>query len=382
MSLINQMLQDLDKRAAGVHVLPDSVRPLPPARRSFWPGIAFAVVIAVIVGAAATMWFLQRGDSSPATVALAPPPAPVPAAKPPTELVPLPAMPAAAPGGPQAPAPALVPAIPPPSIAAPPPAPAPAPVEVKPKSVAMPERAPARASVAAPRNVLRLETALSVATIKDAMPAAAAPKPPPAVVDSAPSVEKRVKSSTPGERADAEYRQGLGLMQQGRSQEARARWLAALNEDPVHAAARQGLIGQAMELKRYDEAEQLLRQGLDALPGQTTWASTLARLRVERGDAAGALDILARHAAGATTSAEYQGFMGAVLQRLARHKEAEERYQAASRLAPADGRWWLGLGMSLEGLGRTAEARSAFQRARASGNLTPELAAFAEQKAR
>jgi Flp pilus assembly protein TadD len=42
-------------------------------------------------------------------------------------------------------------------------------------------------------------------------------------------------------------------------------------------------------------------------------------------------------------------------------------------LAPADGRWWLGLGWCLDAQGNAAEARDAFLRARQSGNLSPEL---------
>ena len=69
-----------------------------------------------------------------------------------------------------------------------------------------------------------------------------------------------------------------------------------------------------------------------------------------------------------------------MLQRLGRHKEAIERYLAAARLAPDDGRWWLGLGLSLESDGRTGEAREAFEHARKGGNLSTELLALVEQK--
>ena len=41
-----------------------------------------------------------------------------------------------------------------------------------------------------------------------------------------------------------------------------------------------------------------------------------------------------------------------VLQRLNRSREAVEHYQAALRLNPAEGRWWVGLGIALEGAGQ------------------------------
>ena len=69
-------------------------------------------------------------------------------------------------------------------------------------------------------------------------------------------------------------------------------------------------------------------------------------------------------------------------QTLCTRKEAIEEYQATVRLSPQTGIWWMGLGLSLEADGRTAEAREAYQKARASGTLSPELAAFVEQKLR
>ena len=51
-------------------------------------------------------------------------------------------------------------------------------------------------------------------------------------------------------------------------------------------------------------------------------------------------------------------------------------------LVPQAGVWWMGLGISLEADGRGAEARDALQRAKATGTLSPELAAFVEQKLR
>jgi MSHA biogenesis protein MshN len=40
----------------------------------------------------------------------------------------------------------------------------------------------------------------------------------------------------------------------------------------------------------------------------------------------------------------------------------------------------MGLGLSLEADGRLPEARDAYQRARATGALTPELSEFVDQK--
>lgn len=195
-----------------------------------------------------------------------------------------------------------------------------------------------------------------------------------------PVIEKTDAQGTPHERADGEYRKAITLVNQGRVDDALAGLRNALRLEPLHQTARQLLVKLLLEAKRSEEAEQALSEGVQRQPAQLAWAMTLARLQVDRGDLASAWQTLNHSQPAAGGNADYQGFSGHVLQRLGRHKEAVERYLAAARLAPDDGRWWLGLGLSLESDGRTGEAREAFEHARKGGNLSAELLALIEQK--
>jgi MSHA biogenesis protein MshN len=106
----------------------------------------------------------------------------------------------------------------------------------------------------------------------------------------------------------------------------------------------------------------------------------LARLQIERGGSG--IDTLTRtlpYAGKGEVTADYHAFLAGALQREQRHREAAEQYQAALRGA-GNGVWWMGLGMSLQAEKRNAEALEAFQRARASGTLSPELLAFVERR--
>jgi MSHA biogenesis protein MshN len=180
------------------------------------------------------------------------------------------------------------------------------------------------------------------------------------------------------QRAEGEYRHALSALQDGRMTEALAALEQALKLDPAHDAARQTLVGLLIEAKRTDDAIRHLQTGLALDPRQPSLAMLLARLQIERGGSG--IDTLTRTLPYAGNNADYHAFLAGALQREQRHREAAEQYQAALRSAPANGVWWMGLGMSLQAEKRNAEALEAFQRARASGALSADLQAFVERR--
>jgi MSHA biogenesis protein MshN len=194
------------------------------------------------------------------------------------------------------------------------------------------------------------------------------------------SIDKQIRVPTQAERAEHEFRKATELLNQGRLAEAIDGYKSALHQDAQHAAARQALVGLLLENRRIDEAQQFLREGLNLNPDRTSYAILLARIQVDRGDLQGAHDLLSKHAGSAAGDAEYYAFDAAVLQRLGRHQEAVAGYQAALKLAPRAGLWWMGMGISLQADKRSAEALDAFQRAKSVGGLSPALLAFVDQR--
>ena len=391
MSLINKMLQDLDKRHAtngGGKTLTQELRPV--QARKGWKRIIWEVAIGLVIGGGWAAWVMYQiaprsvatelaFQSLPKRLQAAPVLQPAPA--------PPPAQPAVAP----APAPAL--AAPPQGL----------PVAAQP-AAAPPAPAAAKSPETVPLGMLKLTTEIATpADRKDsgAKPAAkTAPKGRPAVAASAPaspppksgavptpvktpgpaSIDKQPHVSTPAERAENEFRKATALLNQGRVAEAMDGYRSTLQQDGGHAAARQALVGLLLENRRIDEAQQLLREGLSLYPDRSAYAILLARIQVERGDLQGAHDLLTKHAGSAANNADYHAFDAALLQRLGRHKEAVTGYQAALRLAPGAGVWWMGMGISLQADNRGAEALDAFGRAKAAGGLSSDLLSFVDQR--
>lgn len=374
MSLINQMLQDLDQRQAGEvqRALPNEVRSLPPSRRSsILPWVIAGGSIALTT--AAIYFYLPgatQSGAAPVAAAVVSPPR-LPTDEPP-------ATPAAGGGAPiEAPVPA-------PAIAEP------MPLRLS-DVLSMPQprqSSPPQESRSAPLAKESPAVAPVPITVPQAIPAKAASGVAARVAskgetrDGPVHIEKTPLQPTPQERAESEYRRGAALLAQGQLKSGMDALRSCMKVDGTHAAARQLLLKALLEQRSYDEARELLSEAVQLQPGRYQWAMTLARLQIEKGDAAGAWQSLQASMGAGANNADYQGLAGNVLQRLGNGKDAAEHYRAALRLSPNDGRWWIGLGLALESQGNGAEARTAFQTARASGSLTPEMAAFVEQRLR
>lgn len=385
MSLINKMLRDLDARRGGEGeraALSAAVTPLAARREPsrLLPFLAIGgLAIATVLGGVA--WYgTQVGNQEiPRALAVAAaPPAPK------------------TPAAPMPPAPAPSPATPGSQISVPGVAPVPVdPLGGTPSasvaSVAVTSLRLDDALLAAPPPIAepsRKEEAVvpkaaertGTHTVSSKTAGTTTAKSPPARPEA--QIEKQLRLPSATERAETEYRRGLLIQRQGNPEEAAGIYRAALADYPEHAAARQSLAGLLIEAKRFDEAEDLLRKGTELAPVRLASTLALARLKVERNQVPAALELLQKNAASGERSAEYQGFSGALLNRAGRATEAVEHYQAATRLAPGEGRWWAGLGIALDAAGRATEARDAYQRARTLPGLPADLARHIEQRLR
>lgn len=395
MSLINQMLQDLEKRRASATeraALPNQVRVLP---RSEKPNRLWWVVAAGAVAVALTLWLSVTLRGAGTSKQLSPVSAAEdergqdakylsggPAARlaldlseaPPAQAPARAANPALPITRSEATSGAVTPPLNPPVAAA---------------AVVAAEAAPVVAQAAAKPAAIATENKQPVPAPAVAQPAAGKPRAVEANAEArvqsaqgGAQIDKRMQQLTPAQMAENEYREAANFLVQGRVAEAQESFRQALQHNPAHTGARQGLFGLLIEAKRNGEAEQTLRDGLKINPNQPGFSMALARLQLDRNDVAGATETLQGSLAGAQNSPDYLAFYAALLQRQSRHREAAEQYQAALRLAPQSGVWLMGMGISLQALGRNADAQDAFRRAKASNSLSAELQSFVEQRLR
>lgn len=398
MSVINQMLRDLDARHASEQEragLPPRLRTLPPvplARSAEWRLLAVGMAAGALMTGLAASWYFAVPTvpvAPAAAVPVATPAAPAPASA-------APALPVAAEVLPDiataiAPAPLdtaemklstlLAKSQPEPATEKP----SAPPAAAKPLAPAPPRKAPEPGPAQTPAKPV------AEAAKRAPEPREAKPAPLPTLAAAAPAgaagsddgqIDKRTTGGQGRELAENEYRKGMQAVKRGDTAAAHPLFQRALELDPALAKARQALLSVLVGARQWAEARQVARHGLALDPAQTAWATILARLQFEQGDAAAAIETLARHAAHAGGDADYQGLHAYLLQKQQRPAEAVERFQAALALRPNEGRWWFGLGLALEAAGRGADAREAYSKAQGAGNLPADMLAVVEQKLR
>ncbi len=194
------------------------------------------------------------------------------------------------------------------------------------------------------------------------------------------NADKQIKQFSAQQILDNEFRRATTLVQQGRSNEAYAAYEAMLQRDAGYDGARQAMIAILLDSKRNVDAEHLLQDGLQHNVKHSGFAMLLARLQVERGALPDAVETLRKTLPYADRQAEYQAFVAALLQRQNNHQEAIEHYKVAVQLAPHSGVWLMGMGISLHALQHNEEARDVFKRAIETGSLSVELQAFVAQR--
>lgn len=368
MSVINKMLQDLDRRhALGAAADAQVVRPAAGETRGrggFWlvlvvllgAGLAWMAWVAFQIHAArplVTDAAFKAGAEAQTRQSAKPAPVPLPTAQAPSAPTPSAPAPAAQPSAIEAARPGSVPLDPP--------------------------------SGDALRLALQLANAApDKAPEPTKPPPAAQPKPKPSAQQppaKAPAVDKRERPRSASDTAEAHFRRAVLLLNHGRVSEAEDQLIAALSADAAHSAARQTYVALLLEQQRTDAARRVLQQALALNPGHATFALALARIHAGQRDYHAALEVMDR-AGSVSRNADFQALRGAVLQRLARHGEAVESYQNAIRGGAQPATTWVGLGISLEAVGRKPDAAQAYRRALAAGPIAPEAREYAESRAR
>lgn len=219
----------------------------------------------------------------------------------------------------------------------------------------------------------------AVPAVVQAAPAAvqAAPKEVPA----APAMARVMRTPTPQEAADEALKAGRRALASRHLPEAEVQLRQALSLAPEHRLAREELVHCLLIQGRNDEAALLLQEGLRLAPAHLPFLKGSARLLAAGGKWSDAGEMLRRaEAPPLGADPEFHALAAAVYQGLGDFSAAAHLYRQLLALWPENGTWWIGLGIALEGEGRGTDAGEAYRRGLTAVGTNPDLARYAMER--
>lgn len=195
-------------------------------------------------------------------------------------------------------------------------------------------------------------------------------------------VIKKDKPMSRADLAEKSYRYAVDQLKDGYFSLALQSLEGSLNHDRRHVAARDLLANLLVRNQRMDEAIVVLSEGMEIYPYQQDFIQLYARLLAEKGLVEPALEALERISPDLNAHADYHALRATLYQQSGRYKNAINIYQDVLRIKPDKGRWWMGLALSLESTGNRLTALKAYRNAVLTTDLNYRMKTFAEQKIR
>ena len=176
-------------------------------------------------------------------------------------------------------------------------------------------------------------------------------------------IPRPIRTLTPRQKAERVFVRAQQALANHQPQRGERLLRDTLNEFPGHTAARTQLVALLVSRQQTEKAELLLADGLSTDPYQLELARPYAQLLAARDVLMPALEALDRASNQAGADAESLALRAALLYRMDRHAESVIAYRRALDDQPQRALWWTGLAVSLEHSGESAQALAAYRRA-------------------
>ncbi len=169
------------------------------------------------------------------------------------------------------------------------------------------------------------------------------------------------------------------MLQGGRMVEAYQQLQKFIDENAGAHQSRETLATLLLAQREYGQAGAVIDEGLALVPNYAPFKKIKARLLTDN-DPAQALALLREVPPAVTVDPEYHELLASLYQKGNLHQEAIGVYQELLRTNPDQGRWWAGLGISLEAQDKDSDALTSFQAALQDESLDANLRQYVQAR--
>ena len=173
-------------------------------------------------------------------------------------------------------------------------------------------------------------------------------------------------------------RQAKRYLKESRVDKAQALLEEAVILDPYHIEARKQLAALWFGAQYYEQAVNLLSQGVSLSPNNEDYRIMLARVYAVIAKPIKAFQVL--NVLKTSPHIEYQVALANMAAQSDHHSDAVTAYQKLLAIRPNQGHWWLGMAISLDSDEQYGQAIVAYQHALKSAVLSQHSVEFAEQR--
>lgn len=184
---------------------------------------------------------------------------------------------------------------------------------------------------------------------------------------------KKIMVDLPAERY---YQKVLFLISMHQNQKAIQELTELLRNTPNFSSARQTLVELLIQERSETKAQEILKQGLQLEPHYIPFLQLKAHILAKKGDLNHAIRLLEQEAPPINQFPEYYSLLAALYQQSGKANLASDLYQQLLHLDPDKSIWWIGLGIALDSIGDHSGAIEAYNHARRDDTLNPRLKDF------
>lgn len=163
----------------------------------------------------------------------------------------------------------------------------------------------------------------------------------------------------------------------GRLTEAEKLLKALIKEKPASLPARELLAGLLLRNNRTDEAAAEIATARKYYPRSDNLVLLQAKMMLSRGEQQQVTHLLQQHVQVTKASEKPRALLASLYQRSGNYADAYRLYNQLAKHQSANEEYWMGLAISLDGLQQPGKARQAYSRALQSSGLSPALREYA-----